>query len=587
MSVYAPDTDLRLIKSPLTYGDGHQLDFANAAAQAVYFQNLPGVSYTDFTYQRKDRTIRIADIAENLYQYNYVMYRNKTSAKWFYAFIEKIEFVNQNCTHVVIKTDVFQTWMFDFSFKMCRVIREHTPTDGAYEHSLPEPIDAGEAFEIDRQRATPYSMSGTTDTEFENNYRVIICCSEAWGNTEIVSNMYGGTPKTVYYYGFNRAQVRAAIHSIVQANGADSIVAVYTVPIGAVNWNEVTAGYDGVAPYYLPYDKASQTVTKTMPTGNSITTGGVTYTFRNKKCLSYPFHYYRLWSANGTAIDLKPQDIWLPAVHGMSVRSTFSGTVCPSLLVVPEYYRYNGEGVQSQTGSAFRNGASFTDLPQIAVKTSVYENFIAMNQSALTVSKLQIAEGVISGAIGLLGNNTGVSYGLRKSEPGLVANGGVHYATNPAKVDVISESANISGKGVSGALGAAVSGAMSAFGLAAQMCDMQRQPDHVKGTPQGNAVLMSGGAGVFLSEMLIKPEYLTMIDSYFTMYGYYVNAMKTPQFKSRKNHNYIETLACNLEGDMPQDDADELCAMFNSGLTVWHNPAYFGDYTRDNSPVTP
>lgn len=116
MAVYAPNTDLRLLSAPLTFGDGNQLDFASAAAQRAYFSSLPGRNFVDFTYQRKDNVIRIPDLAENLYQYNYVMYQN-FAGKWIYAFITRIEFINQNCTHVYIKTDVFQTWQFDFTFK--------------------------------------------------------------------------------------------------------------------------------------------------------------------------------------------------------------------------------------------------------------------------------------------------------------------------------------------------------------------------------------------------------------------------------------------------------------------------------------
>ena len=570
MSVFAPDTDLRLVKCPLTYGDGHQLDFATAAAQATYFSGLTGKAYTDFSYQRKDHIIRIPDLAENIYPYNYVMYRNKSSAKWFYAFITKIEFINQNCTHVHIRTDVFQTWMFDYTLYNSRVIREHTETDYAYEHTLPEPIDVGDVKEIYRRRATPYDLNAMTDTQFDANYRIVMCLSGAWGQTELVANMYGGAPKTLYYYGFARSQVSAAVHSIVSGLGADAIISVYVVPIGALNWSEVTGGYDGVS-YYLPYDKAAQTVSVTIPISSPIPGLG---NFKNKKCLCYPYHFYKLWSADGTSIELKPEDIVDVRSSGgnvLTLQSTFNGAVNPSLTIVPRYYRYNNYGEQGNTGASYGYCATFSNFPQIAVKSSAYENYLALNQNSLAMNKIEIGANVLGGLIGLTRNQTTIA--PWSEEPG---GDGISRSGVSGMLDI---------GNARGVVSSAISGAMSALAIAAQMRDLERVPDHVKGTPQGNSLFLAGGAGVFLSEMAVKPEYLAMVDDFFTMYGYYVNDMKTPQFNSRPNHNYIETQGCNLSGDMPQDDADELKAMFDGGLTVWHNPATFGNYSVNNAPT--
>lgn len=539
-TIYAPDTDLRLLSVPLTKGDGHQIDFATAAAQTAYFQGKTVKIYADFYYQRKDHYIDIPDVYDNLLTCNYVMYRNTShGSKWFYAFIDKMEFVNQNVTRVYISTDVFQTWLFDFTFKQCIVRREHTPTDNAYEHTLPEPIQTGDIREIYRNRATPFSISAKNDTEFDTNYRVIFCLAEPYGNTELVGNMFGGVPKSVYYYGVDRTNVRAFVRNIIATvqGAAESIIAVYPVPISALNWTSVENPPDDIA-YYLPYDKGVQTVTVSTPTGSTISGVG---TFKNKKMLCYPYHFYRLHSANGRAIDLKPQDFnGIASDNQITLQTVFSGAVSPSLLVTPQYYRYNNYGTQGETGANYEYSIDYTDFPQIAVKTDVYQNYIALNQSAITLTKSQIGMQFVRGAANLAG-----------------------------------------GAGI----GSILSASDSAFRYAATMSDMERQPDKVQGTPQGNALIKSGGAGIFLSEMCVKQEYFAMADQYFTMYGYNVSELKTPQFKSRPNHNYLETQNCDIVGDIPADDSAELRAMFDGGLTVWHNPAHFGDYSQNNAPV--
>ena len=118
MAVITPNTDLYLLKVPLEINDVNQLDFANATAQYNYFNSLPKIAVDDFTYQRKDSTIRFPLPFDEIITYNYCMYRNtEYSDKWFYAFITNMEYVNDNMTNIYLKTDVFQTWIYMLDFK--------------------------------------------------------------------------------------------------------------------------------------------------------------------------------------------------------------------------------------------------------------------------------------------------------------------------------------------------------------------------------------------------------------------------------------------------------------------------------------
>ena len=145
MAVITPSTDLYLLKVPLEINDINQLDFANATAQFNYFNSLPKMVVDDFTYQRKDSTIRFPAQYDEVITYNYVMYRNDAySDKWFYAFITNMEYVNDNMTLITIKSDVWQCWQFDLNFKPCLVEREHTNDDTIGSNILPEGLELGE-----------------------------------------------------------------------------------------------------------------------------------------------------------------------------------------------------------------------------------------------------------------------------------------------------------------------------------------------------------------------------------------------------------------------------------------------------------
>lgn len=108
------------------------------------------------------------------------------------------------------------------------------------------------------------------------------------------------------------------------------------------------------------------------------------------------------------------------------------------------------------------------------------------------------------------------------------------------------------------------------------------QPTALSAFSPSNARYTAGFAGVWLIKYAPNQINFEKIDNFFSMYGYALNVVKTPNFKSRVNWNYIKTQNINLTADAPQDDIDELKTIFNTGLTVWHNPQTFGDYSQFN-----
>ena len=49
-----------------------------------------------------------------------------------------------------------------------------------------------------------------------------------------------------------------------------------------------------------------------------------------------------------------------------------------------------------------------------------------------------------------------------------------------------------------------------------------------------------------------------------------------------RNWNFVKTIGCYIEADIPQDDLQEIKSMFDKGVTFWHNPATFADYSQNN-----
>ena len=536
--MFTPNSTIRLLSVPLTMGDGKQMDFTNVAAQTAYFQAHSKFTYTEYNYQRQDRAVvvSIPGGVDALLHCNYVMYQNQNfTNKWFYAFITKKEWVSENAARLYLKTDVFQTWLFAFKLMPSMVMREHTVTDGFYEHTLPEKVYTDEPIEIYRHRATTYNMNGTNMSSFDANYRCIVCSSMLWKGNVTPTTLLGGTPRAAFYYGFARTVLQSAIRDMIQENGADSIISVYAVPIGALTWEEWNVGDWH---FYVPIDKAADSVEIYIPPSASPQWAA---NIKNKKCLCYPYHYYVLHDYAGHKVDISPQDINKPKSEGkLKLRTYFNGGTNPAAYCVPLYYKNTGDGIQPELGASYDYALCYTDFPELAYKSDFFDNYLALNRSKLTMQSASL---------------------IMKTTAGFMQSPleGLHG------IDAINAAA-------------------------ANLIDMQKIPDKINGDIGGNVQLRSGSTGIWLSEYRIKDEYLRMLDDYFTMYGYAVNRLKTPQFNSRPLFNYLQTSGIDISGDIPQDDLEELQGLFNSGITVWHagsNANYnnFGNYGGDNSPV--
>ena len=121
-----PDTEIRLLKLPLTIDNKNQLTFNNLEAQTNYFLGITEcIELEKCSYQRKDNFIRFPAHIDSIIQYDYVMYKNDNYGdKWFYAFVIGMEYENDGLTNVAIQTDVFQTWQFDILWKQSFIERE-------------------------------------------------------------------------------------------------------------------------------------------------------------------------------------------------------------------------------------------------------------------------------------------------------------------------------------------------------------------------------------------------------------------------------------------------------------------------------
>lgn len=523
--VITPDSNVKLIKCPLELNQNQQLDFANANAQYAYFNGLPKREFDDFTYVRKDNMIRIPVCVDDVWNYNYVLYQNQGFGnKWFYAAIERMEFVNPNCTYVYIRTDVWQTWQFDITMKQCYVEREHVTNDSIGLHTIPENVELGDI--INNGQATNITLADSSDGYLAIGVTELI---EAFSDTGQKNwlRVYGGIFSGLTYAFFN-SYVSASyfIRAYDLAGKADAIQTIFYVGYDFIkNSNPTTKTY--LEPPYETtitwIDPSDNPISKSYSVAKPGSLAG--YVPKNNKLFTYPYCYMNVTNNAGIEIPFHYE------LFDGTPRFTVSQVITPSMSACLTPSNYNNGNLDSE----YDQSIPAAKTPQCSWNSDVYTNWVTQNGVNISVDMM----------------NAGLGAGLS------VVSG-----------DIIGGSMSL------------LNSVTSTLARAQQASII---PNQIRGNMNSGDIHFSNNKCAFtVAHRCIKNEYAKMIDDYFSMFGYKVNSVKTPQWNSRPTWNYVKTIGCTFEGDFPQEDAAELRAMFDAGLTIWHIPAQFGNYAYNN-----
>ena len=527
-----PDTDLILLKVPINIDNSNQIDFENATAQYNYFYSLPKIEGNGFTYQRKDGIIRYDEMLDNIIEYNYCMYRNENySDKWFYAYIESMEYANDEMTYIKIKTDVYQTWQFNLDIRSSFVEREHVNNDTIGLHTVPEQVETGEYI----------NNKAMLDFSYDDNTYICIATTEPFDKTENRPNcFYNGVYSGLVYNILKTNAEATAFIDYLDANGRGEIIySLFIVPTmlcpanslttKTFNYFNVTCNYYIMSSSSTPTDFGNISIVRPTKIGNN-------YSPKNNKLFTFPYCYFNITNNCGTTVTYQYENF--SNINNISFNVKGAFTAGCSIKAIPANYK----GVTAN----YEEGINGAKLPICSWTTDVYTNWLTQNSINNAVSIGTSALSIIGG-IGLLA--TGVGAGAGAS---MIAGGSL---------------------GIASSIG--------------QIYEHSFAPNQASGNTNNGDITFSMKKSDFSCYyMSIKDEYAKIIDGYFSAFGYKVNEYKVPNTTGRRNWNYVKTIDCNIEAYIPQNDLLEIKDMFNKGFTIWHNASTFLDYTQNNDILT-
>ena len=548
----APNTDLILLKCPLELDLQNQLTFSSKTAQYNYFNGLPKLVEDNFTYQRKDGKIRFPAVMDDIIEYNYCMYRNSSySDKWFYAFITNIEYLNDNTSLISIETDVWQTWQFDLNWKQCFVVREHVNDDVIGRYTLEEDLPTGEPI------INHYQLFEIANNNDDKQRVVLQVTQLPDGVTEpdgYKTHVYNGIPQGTFFLvftGFTSATRFAWWYD--KKGQRDALLAMFLVPeamVRTAHYENFTIG-DGGGSVNVGFLEASYNPYNFTPPSvyYSSTLGG--YTPKNKRLYSYPFSYLMVSNSAGSNVIYRYEDFEDPTHPAFICRGTL-GQGC-SIRLYPNLYKY-----YSLQSPAYDYGISCAKLPLLSWTSDYYLNWQAQNATNLAVQ-------------------TGISMG--KSALNVVDTAATIYGKAQTNKGVdITDLTSMTQQGLD--MGSTVASYMQEHHVA-DLVPAQA----IGNTNCADLTYAMDRCGFAIFKMSCRAQYAKIIDNYFSMFGYKVNSMKVPNITGRPNWNYVKTLGCNVIGTLPQLDLQAIKSMFDAGVTLWHNPATFQDYSQNNNIV--
>jgi hypothetical protein len=486
------------------------------------------------SYQRENRgSIRVELPTKQIYRSTYMRFKNQGfENKWFYAFVLQVNYINNVTTEVVYQIDYLMTWMGNFTLRECYVERQHVHNDSIGANICDEGIPCGEYIDED--------VEGTFLTNIMNITVVYMNPDEVGTGGGVSGGIYNGCiVKT-----FNDSDdVNEFISSLVDANYGDNIVNIYMSPS---EFDTTNTSRPKTKEY--SFDKPYENV------------GG--YVPKNKKMFCYPYKYVEVDNQEGdtqkylyeyfnTLPDATSSGKFTLAIDGMTSASC-------ELILYPKNYKGNESEYPTQT-------LGMSHFPMCSWGIDTYKAWLAQQNAYYPLNTaVDVGTSAIGGAVS--GSKMGAASGIAGGALGEVLGG-------------------IVGTLAGGIVSGGTSYAKDAYTNLVENAITPASPSQSKGQQSCDVLAGQGVKTYVVRKKSITKNYAMMIDNYFTMYGYAIKQVLTPNMNARENYTYVKTLGCCLGGQVPAEDARVIQSIFDNGCRFWKKHTNIGNYSISNEPI--
>lgn len=345
---------------PLDKGYTHTIFFSTKEAQFSYFFSK---RFSELNSQSFIRPESGEAIFEGAYKYlsqcNYLVFKNTAySDKYYYAFVDSVEYVNDHSCRVLFTIDVLQTFHFDYSLDMCFVEREHSYTDEIGGNLVPENLDVGEYVSMGLlyQEIVLPELCIVVATSFDE--------SGSWAPGNVYNGVYNG----VHQFAYSLDQIdslNALIKDIVDKGKGEGILSIYMMPkdffsnTGFPKQLRTSKNYSGLTGGYAP---------------------------KNKKLYTYPYNFISATNGTGVSAEYRYENF---SSNDCVFEYFGDASLNPSMILYP--VGYNGYA------KYYDGGITVSGFPQCAFTTDSFRAWLAQNASSVGLQTLSAAGTLATG----------------------------------------------------------------------------------------------------------------------------------------------------------------------------------------------
>lgn len=531
--MFTPTTNLRLLSTPLESDYSNTLWFPNVAAQTAYFTGKIVKTFDDFNYIKKDNTIVVAEEIDKLYNCNYIMYKNSNfTTRWFYAFINRMEWASNGSTRLYVSTDVIQTWFFDITYYQSYVDRCHSSTDVVGDNIVPEDFTTGDAG--------GYQVAGSSDVTPDG---IAVFATTTYAGESrtgsVNSGIYSGAQNLSDFHVDNPG-VGTLLDSYVKNGTATAVIRLQQYPYVLKN-----------APLSISFSKHPASING--------------YTPKNKKLLSAAF-ITCFMSMYGQECKFSPAFITGNSVSIKLSADLTSGTI--------------SSFVENYSSNDISTIALFAVIPESGWAYNQYKNNYNLHSAsnAIYVQRQQNVR---------VGNTAQAVVGSIGAIAGMA--GSIIDTINP--VTLATGRAGTAIQKVSGSASNLISNATNAAiqfsGIDDITQDLTAIAENYNAPATGNSAASNGyiatGKTKFTYGYKVPPtDLVERYDKYLTVYGYKQSVYRNIDLHARTKWTFIKTNGLNASGNFPDEDMQIIKQAFDKGIFFWDYTATFGNFDQSN-----
>lgn len=307
---------------PLDETYNNTLFFNSKSAQFNEFIGYAIKTCTALSYMRCENgngKIKVPFSSDSIYMCNYIVYKNNGfSDRYFYAFVNSINYINNNCCEIEFSLDIMQSFITDITLLKCLVVREHSKTDEYYENLTSEKVNTSEYL---KNKSVYTDGDSIAQSLSLFPLKIAVCYS---ADNENQCGYIGNTLTGCTVKSFSNPDGVKNLIASLGAQAPDRIVSISMFP----SWADPSVSPNPA----LAIRNQSFEFPKTIDG----------YKPRNKKLLNFPYCKLCIKTPSGQSVDIMPQYLATPFEFTFQVRCNMAGN--PSIYLIPTGYK-NGKGL--------------------------------------------------------------------------------------------------------------------------------------------------------------------------------------------------------------------------------------------------